>query len=222
MAALTSRVVWLQTVGVDHAKTLGADYFANCTRAKASEYNEFMCRFVRPVVGANIWDRRCRTMSTEGGMSTPSDEAIALLLLENNWDRWIDIYTRNGFAPCNSGRKRSLVSDVLTLYTHGGKKFSDAKLTELKNKKQKVGKGWSREGVARYNELFQMVKNDREAHPQYIKQFLAFYKRITPEPTTKGKRKTRDVVMPIVELGPYTEKPKKMAKSKRRIPTASV
>ena len=55
-------------------------------------------------------------------------------------------------------------------YTRGAVVYSD------KSKKLTVdtgcGKGWSREGILCFNELFDQVSKDRLAHPEFVKIWL--------------------------------------------------
>ena len=60
-------------------------------------YSEFFTYFVKPVVGSTDWETRLLSLKlVPEDLCTPSDEAFALLLLENNFVRWLDIFEKNG------------------------------------------------------------------------------------------------------------------------------
>ena len=61
---------------------------------------------------------------------------------------------RRGVTQCG------FQSDVPTLYTRGGIKYDKTDMT------QSV-KGWSKEGIAHFNALFDQVIADRAANPDF-------------------------------------------------------
>lgn len=73
------------------------------------------------------------------GMTTNADEALALLVLENNYKEWIEKAKGNAIDPKNR----------LTLYTNQGIRHNGTK------------KGWSLDGLRRFNEIFGEVKLQR-------------------------------------------------------------
>jgi hypothetical protein len=104
---------------------------------------------------------------------TVSDEAFALLLLENQYDRWTDIFTINQkmtmeVLGSSERRKRKWESDVSPKYTEGGINYSD-------NRKMSQ-KGWKESGIVRFNALCALVKEDRTQQPDVIlKPLLAWW-----------------------------------------------
>ena len=55
-------------------------------------YCDFMIRVVSSVVGKHNWNHRVNTKVKKlDELATATDEACALLLLENSYDRWVDI-----------------------------------------------------------------------------------------------------------------------------------
>jgi hypothetical protein len=86
-------------------------------------------------------------------LCTISDEAFALLLLENSYNRWLDLFLNNK-GPVMQRRGVRFQSDVPILYTRGGIKYDKMDMT-------KSVKGWSEEGIARFNALFDQVIADR-------------------------------------------------------------
>jgi hypothetical protein len=74
-------------------------------------------------------------------------------------------------------------SDVPTLYTRGGIKYDKTDRTQL------VG-GWSEEGIARFNALFDQVIADHAKNPDFERRWLGARKSAQEEEgTTTKKRK---------------------------------
>ena len=75
-----------------------------------------------------------------------SSEAFGLLLLENYWGKWLDLYEKCGGRIGDIGRSQltELVSTIEPKYTGRGLKNS-------KNNSTGTCKGWSIEGIYRFN-----------------------------------------------------------------------
>lgn len=122
--------------------------------------------FVPCVVGKKRFKAKMNEhLTKDAEICTVSDEAFALLLLENQYDRWTDIHQRK----CNSStevrgkserRKRKWESDVAPKYTEGGIKYS--------KERRMNHKGWREEGIVRFNVLSAMVKEDRVQKPKVV------------------------------------------------------
>jgi hypothetical protein len=96
-----------------------------------------------------------------------SDEAFALLLLENSFEWWLDLFS-NHTGPVmqqHGVRQREFQSDVPTVYTRGAIKYDKTSVTQLV-------KGWSAEGIVRFNTLFDLVKKDRRENPDFERHWL--------------------------------------------------
>ena len=121
-------------------------------------------------------------------MSTVSDEAFALLLLENSKDRWMDIYkSENGKVHTKRNQKKQQWElDVPTAFTDGGIKYNEAQ----KKKKKKGFKGWNEAGILRFNVLFDAVKTDRRKHPNFIHTYLTMIRAKTEETQPQTVSKT--------------------------------
>jgi hypothetical protein len=142
-------------------------------RTDVEAYTVFFEHFVPCAVGKTEWERCIGeagtiTESKDSFLSTVSDEAFALLLLENSYERWFDLYTSNdGNVMQQRGvKQRRFESDVPTLYTRGGIKY-DKYLS-----KEGERKGWSDEGIIRFNELFKLVKKDRKDNSNFDVDWL--------------------------------------------------
>jgi hypothetical protein len=110
---------------------------------------------------------------------TPSTEAIVLLIVENNYNRWVDelenigIKTKKELAPA--------------LYTNAGISQRGGPATS------KQGGGWSDEGIQRFNDLVLWVKNDRKNRGSFE---FGLMNKMNQENTVKAwgteKRKAQD------------------------------
>ena len=103
--------------------------------------NVLYCEMCYPVmVGKQKWKVRhadCLLRS----LVTEADEALAAVILENNFEEW-KLLSR-GFEIDKDARK--------TKYTHGGKDNSEG-----------TRKGWSLEGKQRYNHMFDAISRLRQ------------------------------------------------------------
>ena len=95
----------------------------------------------------------------ENDLCTPSDEALTLLLLENSYDRWIDIYKKaeGKVSKRRLNKNRQWHSDVRTRYTDGGIMYQSNHDTN----KRSNSKGWTDDGIDRFNELCSKVSCGR-------------------------------------------------------------
>ena len=138
-------------------------------------YFDFATYFIAPVVGkrhfeSNNWQLIFKEYCTI------SDEAFALLVFENNYNRWLNMALNNNWTE----------SSVRPEYTTGGNTNQTPKLVKASkvNKKGNQSKsglkpeeeevhennsstsmyqGWSIQGIRRFNELYKLVKNERES-----------------------------------------------------------
>ena len=147
-------------------------------RASEAMYHESLSRFVPSIVGRRLFKKRVygRPQKDES-LYSASDEAFMLLVLENSWDRWMDIYEKRTVLSTPrprirvAGRKSrewKFVSDQRTKYTTGGIRYRD-------DSEGKPTNGWTPEGIKRYNSLFRTVKVDRLRYPNAFKGWLDEY-----------------------------------------------
>lgn len=169
-------------------------------RKNSEAYSVFMERFVPCVTMKTSWDRRLATADPDctknmKSLCTVSDEAFALLLLENSYDRWLDIFTTNKGAVMQQRgvRQRGFQSDTPTLYTSGGIKYDKADVT-------KAVKGWSDMGIERFNCLFEQVKQDRMANPNFERMWLVEIRRAQAENGPAPKKPKRQQTQARSEL----------------------
>ena len=107
-----------------------------------------------------------KTATKDSELLCSSSEAFALLLLENHWERWIDLYIISKGEIFQRGKSvlGDYETDIPPKYTRGGSKTVRG-----------IGKGWTKEGIERFNELYLTVKNDRQKHPKFIRGWLDQY-----------------------------------------------
>jgi hypothetical protein len=117
-------------------------------------------------------------------LCTVSDEAFALLLLENSFDRWLDLHTQVRKLPKQhrGSKDKGFQSKIPPRYTSGGIKY------ETTDPKQSY-KGWSDRGRRRFNELFDHVKQDRQDHPSFETNWLE--SRIEKQEGNKAPKKAK-------------------------------
>ena len=147
-------------------------------------YAMFYDYFLPCVLKKSVFERQASVATNDTTLCTVSDEAFALLLLENNYDRWVDIYRlqEGEVAPRRGQKRREFESDTPTKYTKGGIVYNETD-------KNDSPKGWSAEGINRFNELFDLVKKDRKANKTFIKTWLAARKANTMNAADARKRK---------------------------------
>ena len=128
-------------------------------------YSGFFClHMLVPVVTKRAWrSLSCHKELSDPGFVSLSDEAFALLVLENNWDFWV----------AQAKDKEASMVDHPPLYTNDSKKVGK-------------GKGWSELGRTRFNELGQQVVLDRQQ--DHAKAFEVAFLEAAKEKVT-GKRK---------------------------------
>jgi hypothetical protein len=104
------------------------------------------------------------------------------------------IYKQQGSSHAATRRETAgFQSDVPTLYTRGGIKYDKTDVT------QSV-KGWSDEGISRFNELFDQVKKDRGANPGFGRKWLEARKSAQEEEGATAKKRKRQPTQARSEL----------------------
>jgi hypothetical protein len=176
-------------------KKRGEDFFTIeefCKLRRATTERErraffwFFDSFLECVCGARAWRNAKKTMMASvardehnGIIVTKSDEAFALLLIDNYLEKWkkmleaeeqsadaepVDNMNMTGEEAQADRRQRKKVTTKLP-----------GKYTEKKSGHCKYG-GWSRAGMARFNELYSLVNDDRASaqSEQMERELLAF------------------------------------------------
>ena len=133
---------------------------------------QFIEKFVSCVVGRIEWKRSCKDQPVSK-VASATDEAFALLVLENIWDSWRDVdpqdyllKRRERVEPkkqaeaSKSSQRRPRQKEIFGKYTE-------------KHRNAKRYRGWSEEGFARFNQLVRMVREDRAQRKEFEVNFLA-------------------------------------------------
>ena len=156
-------------------------------RKHPAAYEEFLLAFMPAVVGRAEFKRRIKSADSDIEFSTVSDEAYALLIVENSYDRWVDIDARSQpeYEPDSdrSGesaeeedlyddngdiiRRRMWHSNVPPKYTSGGIKFKGGD-----DREKDEAQGWKTTGINRFNLLHKKVTRDRGLRGLFIVKFL--------------------------------------------------
>ena len=97
-------------------------------RTNEKMYCEFYEFMIVPMVGRGAFHNLVQTKGKvrNDAVATSSDEAFALVILENYYERWKDIASRNEFKMpprmhrCKSNKERAGASSVAAKYTRGG------------------------------------------------------------------------------------------------------
>jgi hypothetical protein len=154
-------------------------------RRNANMYKVFFDNFLPCVIKKSMFDHQVAVATNDRTLCTVSDEAFALLLLENSFDRWQDdIYRlqKGEVTPKRGQKRREFESDVPTRYTKGGIVYD-------KMVKNNDPKGWSADGILRYNELYAMVKEDRKTNRSFTTNWLVKKKENQLDAVQTRKRK---------------------------------
>jgi hypothetical protein len=134
---------------------------------KEGAYTFFADHLIECVAGKMRWKNQKREQLMSE-VATPTDEAFALLILENSIMRWLDI-AENG--------TESLVKPV---YTRGKAAGGSRKY-----------EGWTDAGKTRFNELIDDVTADRSNHSEWDKSYL---EKKQQDVVHGGKRKRQRIV----------------------------
>lgn len=119
-------------------------------------YHDFLNYFVAPVVGKRKYEKNSIKFLLSRYV-TVSDEAFALLVFENNYERWLDMGNKNNWTT----------SDVTPLYSTGGNGTQTPKNAEATQGLQdntsstSMFQGWSIQGIRRFNALYDLIYKER-------------------------------------------------------------
>ena len=121
-------------------------------------YFGFIEYFVSSVVGKNHYKfNRCDKLLSE--FTTVSDEALAILIFENNIVTWKDMASKNITKN----------SDVIREYTNGGSSKGEV----VSSRRYQ---GWSSTGIKCFNILFDLVKADHNSlHAKSFEESFQFF-----------------------------------------------
>lgn len=161
-------------------------------KTSGNDVNEnyvFFCeKFLKCVVGVQTFNSRWKKCTSVCQITTPSDEALALLLLENSEYRWTYEFEKK------EKEEEVQESDLpKPKYTSAGKNKEQRGLTK------RYG-GWTEEGIQRFNQIMHMVREDRKANGRWfdeaitnrIKQKSVTVQEVQPNNYTKAANDLED------------------------------
>jgi len=123
-------------------------------RTKPEIMKIFAEKFLSCVVGRVAFRRQSANLVLQEFV-TKTDEAFALLCIENIYDRFINIDINTWYAPQDGKRKRHCKT---------------GKYTENAHKAHRYG-GWNHVGMTRFNELCEIVELDRDANKEWEEKY---------------------------------------------------
>jgi hypothetical protein len=136
-------------------------------------YNWICEKLLKCVVGSVVWNKRFYK-DVVSNIATVSDESFLLLVLENNYARWMEeadykVHPKVA-APGDDSEDETWKENIApALYTNSGKSQTGGK-----GSNRRCG-GWSRAGCLRFNVIYSMVKEDRKTRANFelaLKQTL--------------------------------------------------
>ncbi len=151
-------------------------------REKEETFDAFVKYFLRKTYSEKLNSTTIDNHTRLSKIITVSDEAFVYLVLENNWERWLDINqkSQNRYIPSRRGSSVRITSDILPQYTNiNGHPSNDG---------TNVVRGWSDDGIERFNELCQIIKNDRKTNSK-IEDKIFQTIRSDMNATTKSKKR---------------------------------
>lgn len=138
-------------------------------------YFEFALHFISIVVGKKKFEKYCLRFPMSKFV-TVSDETFALLIFENNYERWMsmavnDHWTSSNIKPAytsggnvNQTPKVPIYVDTKKKTQKKGKKIAIKEITEKVDSQPSTTskyQGWSVQGIQRFNKLYDMISKEQ-------------------------------------------------------------
>ena len=136
-------------------------------RNNPDAYFVFFNPFLPCITGKTAWNERMKTAKKDSDMAEDTDEAFALLLIENSYYRWEDLFDKEYHSQEDGKEEEKIESDVDTLYTSSNQKYKDR---AIKNGER----GWSKQGIVRFNELVDSVRKDRKKNNHFFQKWREY------------------------------------------------
>ena len=163
-----------------------------------SVYGTVVCKIFLPcVVGSVNWRRKCG-VSLICDFVTVSDEVFCLFMLENSYDMWVDgwEFKQRVKSGVEENRRRKKTERVNPLYTTG----SAGEAGKYK--------GWNKEGMERWNELYKKVKGCRADDCLFDMLFREEMKLegVTADVNDSGSKSSKEEMVELLDdLEDYSE-----------------
>lgn len=141
-------------------------------RAGDKDYTLFLDKFVRQVVGARKFDKLAVVMPLTQFVKI-SDEALALLMYENQEARW-----------------KQMLKDAVNK-SNLPAKYTDGGCATRATGRSRKSKGWDNLGITQFNNLCGQVQTDRKATnaADFEQQYLAHRRRLRESKSTRASKK---------------------------------
>ena len=120
-------------------------------------YVYFCEHFLKCIVGIQSFNRQMQKHYNLSVIATPSDEAFALLLLENNEYKWRHEFDLKQQKTTSDGHNLKINEEDLL-----PSKYSSSGCNKQKKGFTKRYNGWTKEGIERFNTLLVKVRQDRK------------------------------------------------------------
>jgi hypothetical protein len=142
----------------------------------------FLDSFVSCVVGRMRW-RKETPKKIISKVATATDEAFALLVLENIWDAWKQVDPQEYVMARSKRRKDDEEEDDDDVEGESATN-NDGTTKKGKRRKEIPGRytkehrnakrfrGWGEDGHARFNQLVKLVRNDRKVRGSFEEEYL--------------------------------------------------
>jgi len=142
-------------------------------RTNVEAYGHFCDRILPCVIGKMEWSKEVYSKEISK-IATPTDEAWALLLLENSWDLWHQM------------AEYELKAEKLPKELRVKTKWTSTAISAVKYE------GWGEDGIPRYNELVKKVREDRGQHKSFDAAFLEKKREERASKMMSSKKRNRD------------------------------
>ena len=189
-------------------------------RSDPDAYSDYFKYFLPAVGRKSFWRHLVSNAKCDSDLATVSNEAFGLLVLENHWERWLDMYQKSrGKVDLFRTKRRTkekrekahCISNIPPKYTKGGIVYKNRRKSH-----EDGGKGWSAKGIERFNELFDLVKLDRKEYPGFLQEWIAKEKRSWKRKERLSLQGVDDFPVARHELGPLLESDDLSSPSKKR------
>ena len=126
-------------------------------------YVDFIEYYVSAVIGLRHFEKmKCHRQYRE--YVTVSDEAFASLTIENNWQRWMDMAEQDAWKTSPVPTKWTVTRDRTTKAVREDQ-TNNRRAGEPQARRYR---GWSAQGIERYNQLFDQINAERETQSAKI------------------------------------------------------
>ena len=100
-------------------------------RSNSNSYSFFFDIFVPVLEKKSTFNEKFMTATKDEELLSISSEAFGLLILENHWDRWLDIYIKCK-GKIKDIKKKEKLTSMQPKYTRGGLKMMILRILELR------------------------------------------------------------------------------------------